>query len=87
MDTYHYVYILESLADPQRHYTGLTDDLKRRLQKHNQGGVPHTSKFTPWRVRVAIAFQAREQAAVFEIYLKSHSGRAFAFVVGHIRPR
>jgi predicted GIY-YIG superfamily endonuclease len=78
VDSYHYVYILESRADPARHYTGLTNDLQRRLQKHNQGGVPHTSKYAPWRLRVAIAFHDREQAAAFETYLKSHSGRAFA---------
>lgn len=78
MEDYHYVYILESVADPSRHYTGLTSDLKKRLQKHNQGGVPHTAKHCPWRIRVGIAFPSREQAAAFETYLKSHSGRAFA---------
>jgi len=73
-----YVYILESLKDNARHYTGLTDDLQARLRKHNQGAVPHTAKFCPWRVSVAIAFRDRERAAAFEKYLKSHSGRAFA---------
>jgi putative endonuclease len=73
-----YVYILESESDPTRHYAGLTDDLTVRLKKHNAGEVPHTSKYRPWRLRVAIAFHSREQAAEFERYLKSHSGRAFA---------
>jgi putative endonuclease len=50
-----YVYILESEAG--RHfYTGATDDLKNRLQKHNSGDVPHTSKYRPWRLRTYIAF-------------------------------
>ncbi|MDZ4197958.1 MAG: GIY-YIG nuclease family protein [Kiritimatiellia bacterium] len=44
----------------------MTDDLKGRLQKHNQGGVAHTSKYLPWKLRVAIAFQSREDAARFE---------------------
>jgi len=35
-----YVYILQSLNDPSQHYTGLTDNLKTRLQKHNEGGCP-----------------------------------------------
>jgi hypothetical protein len=46
--------------------------------KHNAGEVPHTSKFRPWRIKTAIAFIDREQAAKFEHYLKTASGRAFA---------
>jgi predicted GIY-YIG superfamily endonuclease len=75
---YLYVYIIESIADPGRHYTGLTDDLHDRLSRHNAGEVPHTAKYRPWQVRVAVAFGSRSQAADFETYLKSHSGRAFA---------
>ena len=75
---YHYVYILESESDPELHYTGLTDDLQARLQRHNTRQVAHTSKHVPWRLRVAIAFTDRSKAADFERYLKSHSGRAFA---------
>ena len=74
----HYAYILESVADPSRHYTGLTDDPEERLRRHNAGHVPHTAKFGPWRFRVVVGFPTREQAATFEVYLKSHSGRAFA---------
>ena len=75
---FHYVYILESESTPGRHYTGLTDDLAARLATHNAGGCPHTMKFRPWRIRMALAFRTREQAAEFERYLKTHSGRAFA---------
>ena len=75
---YTYVYILQSVADPKRHYTGLTDDLEARLAKHNEGGVPHTAKYRPWILRTATAFRDRQRAAAFEQYLKSHSGRVFA---------
>ncbi|MCB1071387.1 MAG: GIY-YIG nuclease family protein, partial [Kiritimatiellae bacterium] len=34
-----YVYILQSETNPARHYTGLTDDLKDRLHRHNAGEV------------------------------------------------
>ncbi|MEO5925361.1 MAG: GIY-YIG nuclease family protein [Bryobacteraceae bacterium] len=74
----HYVYILRSLSSPDQRYTGLTSDLKARLTKHNAGGVPHTSKFTPWHLETYVAFSTRDQAAAFEKYLKSGSGRAFA---------
>jgi predicted GIY-YIG superfamily endonuclease len=48
-----------------------------RLQSHNSGQVPHTSKFRPWRIENAFAFRTREKAAAFERHLKTHSGRAF----------
>jgi predicted GIY-YIG superfamily endonuclease len=76
--SFHYVYILESVANRDHFYVGLTDDLHERLRKDNAGEVAHTSKFKPWAVKTAIAFRDRERAAAFERYLKSGSGRAFA---------
>ena len=78
LNNFHYVYILVSETDENRHYTGLTDDLESRLKAHNNGQVPHTSKYRPWRIETAIAFSCPQKAANFEKYLKSHSGRAFA---------
>jgi predicted GIY-YIG superfamily endonuclease len=74
----HYVYLLRSESHPQESYIGLTSDLKARLQKHNEGGSPHTSKFRPWKLVTYLAFSTRQQASDFETYLKSGSGRAFA---------
>ena len=73
-----YVYILNSIAFPDRHYTGVTDDLKMRLTRHNAKQVPHTSKYAPWRLKTYVAFSDEKQAFEFEKYLKSASGRAFA---------
>ena len=73
-----YVYILQSLADEARHYTGVTDDLEARLQKHNAGEVAHTKKYKPWRLQTYMAFSDEKRAYAFEQYLKSGSGRAFA---------
>ena len=42
-----YVYILESLADPDRYYVGMTGVLKSRLKEHNAGEVFHTAKYGP----------------------------------------
>lgn len=72
-----YVYILQSLLDSSRYYTGITDDLVARLTTHNSGTVPHTAKFRPWRVKTYVAFSDDERAIGFEKYLKSGSGRAF----------
>lgn len=78
MNDFTYVYILESLAPAGGFYVGLTDDLTVRLTKHNTGGVPHTAKHRPWRIKTAVAFRDRVKAAAFEKYLKSPSGRAFS---------
>ena len=68
--SFHYVYILESVKNPEHFYVGLTNDLHERLRKHNAGEVPHTSKFKPWVIKTAIAFRDRERASAFERYLK-----------------
>jgi predicted GIY-YIG superfamily endonuclease len=73
-----YVYILRSIEIPQRYYVGFTRDLRSRLQKHNAGEVPHTSKHAPWEIKTYVAFSDETQAIAFERYLKSPSGRAFA---------
>lgn len=77
MEPFHYVYILTSL-DANHHYIGRTNDLQARLKKHNAGGCPHTSKFCPWKIETAVAFQSEEKAIAFERYLKSGSGREFS---------
>jgi predicted GIY-YIG superfamily endonuclease len=74
----HYVYLLRSVSHPGQRYVGLTSNLKARLARHNEGGSAHTAKFRPWTVQTYIAFTKRQQAAEFERYLKSGSGRAFA---------
>ena len=76
--TYHYVYILQSQTDPDRFYTGHTDNLDERLKIHNQGKCKHTLKSTPWKIKTAIAFTDKKKALDFERYLKTSSGRAFA---------
>jgi putative endonuclease len=66
-----YVYILQSAVDEDRFYTGLTDNLRDRLQNHNAGRVRHTAKWKPWRLKSYIALSDRMRAAEFERYLKS----------------
>ena len=73
-----YVYILQSVAEPDRFYVGRTNDQRARLAKHNAKAVSHTSKFAPWRIKTYVAFSDEPQAIAFEKYLKSGSGRAFA---------
>jgi predicted GIY-YIG superfamily endonuclease len=73
-----YVYILQSITDNDRFYSGITGDLRARLSKHNSGSVTHTSQHRPWRIKTYLAFTDEARALAFEKYLKSGSGRAFA---------
>ena len=73
-----YTYIIRSINNPDQRYIGSTSDLRKRLAKHNEGGVPHTAPFKPWKLEVYIAFETKEKAAAFEAYLKTGSGHAFA---------
>ena len=74
----HYVYLIESSSNNGQRYVGLTTNLKRRLDEHNSGKSPHTSKYTPWRLVTYLAFSDERTAASFERYIKSGSGHAFA---------
>jgi putative endonuclease len=73
-----YVYLLQSLSQPEERYTGSTDDFKQRLADHNAGRSTHTNKFKPWEPIVVIRFNDDRKADAFEKYLKSGSGHAFA---------
>jgi len=76
--TYYYVYIIRSIKEPSRYYTGLTENLDDRVKEHNRGKCVHTSKHIPWQIKTAIAFTNRKKAIEFEKYLKTSSGRVFA---------
>ena len=73
-----YVYIIRSVALPEREYVGATADLKQRVADHNAGRSIHTAKSIPWELVWYSAFPDKHKALEFEKYLKSHSGRAFA---------
>ena len=73
-----YVYLLESLPDPSRHYVGFTENLRQRLVEHNEAKLPTTAAHRPWRLVTYLAFPSKRQALAFEHYLKSGSGHAFA---------
>ncbi|HUG11733.1 MAG TPA: GIY-YIG nuclease family protein [Opitutaceae bacterium] len=73
----HYVYVIESLSDPRRHYVGFTHNLKARLAYHNAGQNKSTVAGRPWVLASYFAFANEQKAIAFEKYLKSGSGRTF----------
>lgn len=74
----YYVYMLRSILQPDHTYIGFSKDLEKRLKAHNNGQLPHTSKYIPWELINYFAFKEKLRALKFEEYLKSHSGKAFA---------
>src|SRR5688572_4283115 len=73
-----FVYVLKNQETPPKYYTGLTSNVARRLAEHNVGRCSHTASDGPWSVDVAIEFADERRAVIFERYLKSGSGVAFA---------
>lgn len=70
-----YVYIL--MCADNKPYTGCTDDLQARVERHTKGYVPSTKDRRPISLVSYTAFQDKNKAFEFEKYLKSGSGRAF----------
>jgi len=73
-----YVYLIQSIENPDKKYIGFTTNLKERFKKHNSGGSFHTAKYRPWELVMFLGFENETAAISFEKYLKSGSGNAFA---------
>jgi predicted GIY-YIG superfamily endonuclease len=71
-----YVYILK--CSDNSYYTGCTNYLDERTERHNKGYVQYTKDKTPVELVTYIAFSDKYKAFDFEKYLKSGFGRAFA---------
>jgi putative endonuclease len=71
-----YVYILKcSNGMP---YTGCTNNLEERINRHNAALVLATKNYLPVELVTFIAFTNKYKAFDFEKYLKQGSGRAFS---------
>lgn len=72
----YYTYILQSKKDGS-FYIGSTENLKKRLEKHNRKEVTYSSTKAPFDLAWYAAFKNKGLAIDFEKYLKSSSGFAF----------
>ncbi|PIR48857.1 endonuclease [Candidatus Peregrinibacteria bacterium CG10_big_fil_rev_8_21_14_0_10_55_24] len=70
----YFVYIIQSESD-QTFYTGMTENLERRLQEHNAGIMKYSSAHKPWKLLYSEECTTREEARNREKYWKSGSGR------------
>lgn len=71
----YFVYVLEC-AD-KKLYTGCTENLNERIERHSKGQVPATVNRLPIQLIAYIVFKNKYKAFEFEKYLKTGSGRAF----------
>ncbi|MEX2028074.1 MAG: GIY-YIG nuclease family protein [Candidatus Curtissbacteria bacterium] len=70
------VYVLESLKDGDR-YTGLTNNLKRRIKEHQSGRSFATKYRLPFKLIYFEACLSLDDAKRREKYLKTTQGRRF----------
>ena len=72
------VYLIQSIANPDKKYIGYSANFEKRFFEHNSGKVKTTKNFVPMEVVVTINFKEEEKAKSFERYLKQGSGHAFS---------
>jgi len=74
-----YVYLLKSLKD-DHYYIGQTDNIKNRLDYHNQGRVKSTKNRTPFILIGTEEYQTRNESRWREYTLKSNTNERKKFI-------
>ncbi len=72
----YYTYVLWS-NKLKRRYTGSTENIAIRFNKHNAGKSTYTSKGCPWIIIHKEEFQTKAEALAREKYLKSGVDRGW----------
>ncbi|MCF7836866.1 GIY-YIG nuclease family protein [Candidatus Gracilibacteria bacterium] len=79
----YFIYILQSEKD-QGFYIGQTNNLTKRLSRHNTGQVKSTRNRVPLKIVISEKYETRSDAMRREKYLKSlKSGREFKKILTH----
>jgi putative endonuclease len=76
MNNYYYVYVLRSEKDGY-FYTGYSNDVRRRLQEHNDGKVNSTKNRTPLVLVYWEGCLNQQDATRREKYLKTAWGKRY----------
>ena len=71
-----YTYVIQSNKDGYW-YTGITDDLRKRLSLHNFGKVPSTKNRASFEIIYYEACKNQNDAVAREKYLKSGMGKRY----------
>ena len=70
-----YVYILR--LPNGRFYTGITQDIDKRIQQHNSGKSKFTSHFLPVTLLWSQVYADRFQARAIEVHIKNKGAKRF----------
>ena len=76
-DVKRFVYVLHSLANPDRQFVESAANVPMRIAAHNAGHSPLTATHRPWKLVAVVQFGSEVTAQRFEKFLKSSAGRAF----------
>ena len=71
-----YTYILFS-EKTNKYYIGSTQDIDKRIEKHNAGATISTKSGRPWKVVYYEEFNSKSEAIKRENYLKRMKSRVF----------
>jgi len=71
-----YTYVLQSKKD-NKLYFGYTEDLTKRFEEHNKGGIDSTRDRRPLKLIYYEACSRKEDALKRESYFKSYRGKQF----------
>ena len=77
------VYILFS-SSLKKFYTGSTENLEKRVQYHNLGGVKFTSTGIPWKLVWHKSCNTRAEAVQLENKVKKRGAKRFLLDLGFI---
>jgi len=69
-----YLYILLN-KDKARTYTGVTEDINKRLAEHNSGKVKSSAPYRPYKVIYTESFETLVEARQKERFYKTTTGR------------
>jgi putative endonuclease len=72
----YYIYVLRSLKDKNL-YTGYTDNLRKRFNRHNKGLIASTKHRRPFQLIYYEACVNQQDATTREKYLKTGMGKRF----------
>ena len=73
-----FVYVLQSVSQPDRQFVESTANVPARVASHNAGHSPLTASCRPWRLVTVVQFGTETSALRFEKFLKTGAGRALA---------
>ncbi len=72
----YFLYILRSKKNGS-YYTGITNDIDERLNRHNHGWVKATKYLVPWELPYFEQHSGFAAARKREIYIKAQKSRVF----------